>query len=379
MEKPFINEEKNILKIICLILSYLSWLLVTINNFTSLKWMYNCKDTGGIGVVWNIGIYSNLKNSNLETIEHINRELGGEQDELYNPYYIPLQMYEIMIYIVFNFAYIITLIGCIVYIIKTLIKKDQEIINGMMGTISKIHFFPLLCAFVMALLGEIINGNNVKDIHYTGLIISILGLASMIFIYIYTNFKNNVWWTKFCLKEGTFSCLIILFWYNFCYVIYQCRYADKGHKDNDIQDLQKSYSLAFSIIFGIGSIAFSYVFRDIMISFMNILIYIGLIKYYFELGNTNSKAYNKNGEAAIDIIILIGSIILFLYLLIEYIQNEMIEIKSQIFNLGQIQTQTIIKVNENTEQINLITNNINLRIKGEENLEKNEIILNFNC
>ena len=57
----------------------------------------------------------------------------------------------------------------------------------------------------------------------------------------------------------------------------------------------------------------------------------------------------------------------------------MIEIKSQIFNLGQIQTQTIIKVNENTEQINLITNNINLRIKGEENLEKNEINLIFNC
>ena len=65
-------------------------------------------------------------------------------------------------------------------------------------------------------------------------------------------------------------------------------------------------------------------------------------------------------------------------MLIEYIQNEMIEIKSQIFNLGQIQTQTIIKVNKNTEQINLITNNINLPIKGEENLEKNEIIFNFN-
>ena len=353
MEKPNNIGGKNNIKSIFLIISCVSWLLVAVNNLASLKWMYNGKKDGVSRSVWNILIY--------------------------NEYY-PLQMNEIMIYIVFNFYYAIIFIGCVVYIIKTLIKKDQQIIEGMMGTISQFHFFPLLCAFAMTLLGEIIDQDNRKNIIFTGLVISIVGLATLIFIYINTNFKNNVWWTKFCLKEGTFSCLIILFWYNFCYVIYQCRYADKGHKeDNDIQDLQKSYSLAFSIIFGIGSIAFSYVFRDIMISFMNILIYIGLIKYYFELGNTNSKAYNKNGEAAIDIIILIGSIILFLYLLIEYIQNEMIEIKSQIFNLGQIQTQTIIKVNENTEQINFITNNINLRIKGEENLEKNEIILNFNC
>ena len=274
-------------------------------------------------------------------------------------------MYEIMIYIVFNFAYIITLIGCIVYIIKTLIKKDQEIINGMMGTISKIHFFPLLCAFVMALLGEIINGNNVKDIHYTGLIISILGLASMIFIYIYTNFKNNVWWTKFCLKEGTFSCLIILFWYNFCYSIYSARYEDEPEKDND--KWVKGCSLAFSIIFGIGSIAFSYVFRDIMVSFMNILIYIGLVIHYFkEIRDTSDKVHNKNGDGAIDMIILICSIILFLYLVIDYIKNEIIEIKSQIYNLGQVQTQTIVKVNANSEQINFISNNINLPTKGAE-------------
>ena len=242
-------------------------------------------------------------------------------------------MYEIMIYIVFNFSFIITFIGCIVYFIKTLIKKDQEIIDGMMGTISKIHFFPLLCAFVMTLFGEIINGNNAKSIFYSGLILSIVGLASMIFIYIYTNFKNNVWWTKFCLKEGTFSCLIILFWYNFCYVVYQCRFADKGDKEKDIQDLQKSYSLAFSIIFGIGSISFSYVFKDIMISFMNILIYIGLIKYYFELGDTSTKAYNKNGEAAVDIIILIISIVLFVYLLIEYIKIFVTEVTQFVFGM----------------------------------------------
>ena len=47
------------------------------------------------------------------------------------------------------------------------------------------------------------------------------------------------------------------------------------------QKFAKNCGIAFSLIFGIGSLAFSIVFKDIMICFMNILIYIGMIKYYF--------------------------------------------------------------------------------------------------
>ena len=341
MEKPNNIGGKNSIKSIFLIISCVSWLLVAVNNLASLKWMYNGKKDASFHSVWNI----------------------LSSDGFDDPY-IPLQMNEIMIYIVFNFYYAIIFIGCVVYIIKTLIKKDQQIIEGMMGTISQFHFFPLLCAFAMTLLGEIIDQDKEKNVVFTGLVISIVGLATLIFIYINTNFKNNVWWTKFCLKEGTFSCLIILFWYNFCYSIYSARYEDEPEKDKD--KWVKGCSLAFSIIFGIGSIAFSYVFKDIMVSFMNILIYIGLVIHYFGIGNTSKKDYNKNGDGAIDMIILMCSIILFLYLVIDYIKNEIIEIKSQIYNLGQVQTQTIVKVNANSEQINFISNNINLPTKGAE-------------
>ena len=339
MEQPNNIGGKNTIKSIFLIISYVSWLLVAVNNLASLKWMYNGNKDGSLGLVWNIST------SNL---------------------YYPLQMDKIMIYIVFNFYYAIIFIGCVVYIIKTLIKKDQQIIEGMMGTISQFHFFPLLCAFAMTLLGEIYDEDikKRKNIAFTGLVISIVGVATLIFIYINTNFKNNVWWTKFCLKEGTFSCLIILFWYNFCYSIYQARILDNP---KNIDKWTKGCSLAFSIIFGIGSIAFSYVFKDIMVSFMNILIYIGLVIHYFqEILDTSKKEYNKNGDGAIDMIILMCSIILFLYLVIDYIKNEIIEIKSQIYNLGQVQTQTIVKVNANSEQINFISNNINLPSKGAE-------------
>ena len=57
--------------------------------------------------------------------------------------------------------------------------------------------------------------------------------------------------------------------------------------------------------------------------------------------------------------------------MVDYIKNEIMEIKSQIFNLGQVQTQTIVKVNANSEQINFISNNIDLPVKEREILEQN--------
>ena len=91
MEKPNNIGGKNSIKSIFLIISCVSWLLVAVNNLASLKWMYNGKKDGIFRSVWNILIY--------------------------NEYY-PLQMNEIMIYIVFNLHYIITFIACIVYFIR---------------------------------------------------------------------------------------------------------------------------------------------------------------------------------------------------------------------------------------------------------------------
>ena len=55
-----------------------------------------------------------------------------------------------------------------------------------MNNYTQYHFFPILCAFFMTILGEISGDNekNFKDIYKAGLAISLIGLASMIFIYI---------------------------------------------------------------------------------------------------------------------------------------------------------------------------------------------------
>ena len=340
MEKFNFKGGENILKSICWILSYLSWLLVAVNNLASLKYMYKESRIWGIGII-------------------------EKQSVAFT--YTPIQMDRIVIYIVYNIWILISFIGCVVFIVKTLFRKDNQVIDGMMGKFSQFHFFPLLCAFIMSILGEIKVDEHFKHIINTGLAFSLIGTASMVFIYIMTDFKTQDWWAEYTLKKGTFSCLIILFWYNFCYDVYAVRDAN-----NPItQNFKKNCGIAFSIIFGIGSLAFSVVFKDIIMSFMNFLINIGMAKYYFELEDTSTKEYNKNADGAFDIIISVLSLIWFLYLVIGIFMEEVQKLKQQVLNINQVQTLTIAKVNTNSEQINLISSNVNIPANNFGATDKN--------
>ena len=338
MEKPIQSSSNNSLRPIFLIASYISWVAVAVNNWISLHWFYSKK----YRTVWNIYIYlDNLYNESSE--------------------YAPFQMYYIMNYIVFNFVFAVITIGCIVFLVKTLFQKDPQVIEGMMGNFSQFHFFPLLCAFIMSVIGELGAHADKPEEFYkgdkAGLAISLVGLISMIFIYIMTDLNTNDWWSNFFLKKGTFSCLIVLFFYNFCYDIYYVRAADKKLNVGDTE-WAKGCGIFFSILFGICCIAFSFIFKDIMICFLNILIYLGLTIYYFSLNEEerSTKNYNKNGDGVVDVIILVLSFILFLYLKADKSRNEEQQMKQMIFNMANTQNQIIVKVNYNSEQINLIKN-----------------------
>lgn len=332
MEKRNSNGGQNT---IFLIISYISWVAIAVNNWISLNWLYSEKHKA----VWNIYIY-----------------LDEEADE-----HIPIQMYYIMNYIVFNFVFAIILIGCVVFFISTSIKKDPAIMNGMLGQITQFHFFPLLCGFALSVLGELgMDEESYEDFYKpdkAGLAFSLAGLISMIFIYIFTDLKSRNWWANFFLK-GSFSCLIVLFWYDFCYDIYMVRLADK--KLTEEVNWAKGCAIFFSILFGLSCVIFSFVFKDIMISFLNILIYIGMSIYYFNISEPirSTKDFNKNGDGVVDIIICVFSIILFFYQIVEKLVNRSNEIKSQILSMNIVQNQIIIKVNKNFENIRLIRNEI---------------------
>ena len=347
MEKMNIAPQQSPTNMPFLIISIVSWLLLTVNNLASLKWLYREPYA-----VWNIYAYEQYF-SNLST---------------------PLQIVHTTVYKIFNFFFVITFIGCATLIFKSFIKKDQAVLDGMLGKYSKFHFIPLLFGFVMSFLGELLKKkNDDKDfngdkIAYAGLVISLVGLACMIFVYIFTNINSNEWWVSYVLNKGTFSCLIILFWYNFCYDIYLVRNSNAPGK-TDI-DWSKGINLAFSIIFGIGSIAFSYVFKDIIICLINIYIYNDLagnnIDRISEESKEELKKVNYLADGAIDYLILLCSFLLLIHIVVEKVKGMIDQIRNNIIYLDACQKQQIVPaLNAHTKSINQLASMINSNKKNE--------------
>jgi hypothetical protein len=305
---------------ICWIMSYLSWLLLVASGWASIRWLDHKPelDKGGY-IIWTIQAVRDLiyDEKNIAHLAYI------------YDYRYPFQMHVSLIYIVFILALIVILGGCIIFFVKTIFKKDDQVKSGMMGEFSKFHFFPLLCASALFIIGECIdedreNKDHEKSMAVAGLVFAIIGLASLVFIYIMTDLNTQDWYVLLLLKKGTYSCLIVLMWYYFCYDIFWVRGHDIRDKPDEIDKLwdkwAKGCSLAFSIIFGVGSLAFSYVFKDLVISCMTALIYVGLTVYYFKIPNIYRKEdpFYKNGIGAVDIIFLVLSVALFALLLIKF-------------------------------------------------------------
>jgi len=330
MEKLNLNFSggDNVVKSICWIMSYLSWLLLVASGWASIKWLNEDPSDDENGITEHVGwtIWGFTAYRTLDGIDPLKQG------------YFPLQMQVSLYYICFILTLIVITGGCFVFFYKTICKKDDQVINGMMGQFSKFHFFPLLCASALFIIGECVDnlskedwgdGEKIQDhfkaMYISGLVFSIVGLASFIFIYIMTDL-NTDWWVLLLLKKGAFSCLIILMWYYFCYDIYYVHKYDKTDEDPEKKkDWLKGCGLAFSIIFGIGSLAFSFVFKDLVACVMNLLIYIGLTVGYFKLDKNlrKEKDYNKNGDGIVDIIMLVLSVAVIVLLLIKYRENCM--------------------------------------------------------
>ena len=192
-ENDLQNKENSKVELIFKIISYISWLLLLVNGCVSLRWLYKKKYMR----VWTISVIKKYE-------------------------YVPLQMYHIIIYLVFNFFIIILFFGCAYFFMATLLQKNNDAINKLFKIPVSFNFFPILCAFIMFILGEL-KAEETKEINSivrAGFAISLIGLISMIFIYISTEFDKENWISNLLIKKGVFSALIILFWYNTCYDIF---------------------------------------------------------------------------------------------------------------------------------------------------------------
>lgn len=202
-----------------------------------------------------------------------------------------------------TFISVLIIIGFITYVIYTIIKPMKSIEEAMFGKVSKLHFIPLFLVSTVFMMMENINPIEKEkktteqgEIYYEcpkanlsmnmiTIIIMIcftfLALVFLIIIYFKTNFNNNNLLASYTIKKGVYSPLIVLMLHHVFNCIIAIKYIDILHytysqesKRHDFFILARS---VMSIIFGCAIFIFSFVFKDVMALFINVLIYIGML------------------------------------------------------------------------------------------------------
>ena len=78
-------------------------------------------------------------------------------------------VYYILFYIIIILTLILATAGFLVYIYSIFISKNDNVVNGMLGNISKFHFIPLLCISALFIIGETLKRGNALFGAYTGI------------------------------------------------------------------------------------------------------------------------------------------------------------------------------------------------------------------
>ena len=219
--------------------------------------------------------------------------------------YFPLFMHKVIFYIFAIFLLLSLTVSFIIFIYNLFIKKDENVINGMLGNISKFHFIPLLSIAALFINGECTDKEKfVTDTQlFFFLIFTILALFSMIFIYIYTKIDSPEY-INYIIKNGAYSCLISFLIYNLFVVIWEYIMSKKDY--DDIVNFNKNCSTVFSILIFLVTLCASFLLKEVTISIFNLIIYIGMTSNFYSIHKyTRDVALNK----AIGIFDIIGIIL----------------------------------------------------------------------
>ena len=179
----------------------------------------------------------------------------------------------------------LNLVGFIIYLIFTSCKKDNHLYKSMFRGITKFHFVPLLLTSALLILQhisisfKISSERNQKNILISDLVIALLALGTFIITYIGMHLPCE-WYIVLAIKKGTFSCLIPYLLYNSLFDI-----VILIEKEETAQII----AIISMILLAVVSISLSFIFKDIIMSFINALIYAGLIIFCASLNFENSK------------------------------------------------------------------------------------------
>jgi hypothetical protein len=322
-------DFKDPLKTICWILSVLSWLLFLVSGWMGFSLLVNGKK---VVLPLMLGEYTNY---NIWSFLNILAKVLLIPEDIYKYFYFPIQEQKVFYIILFVILMVLGTVAFFIYLFKSVIKKDDHVFEGMMGTFSRYHFIPLVCASALFLAGytqeKSISGfvidratfNKEQLDKYKGeftvnLVFSLLGLLTLIFVKMQTKIENPLY-VVYSIKDGLYSCLIALFtycvFYSGFYIGLFTKYID-GENLEDINKYKKDCGIAFSICIGVINLCVSFVLKDFILPIINFIIYLGLAIKFFDMDEELRKQdYVTNAEGTIEIVVTVLSAVVFAFLI----------------------------------------------------------------
>jgi hypothetical protein len=209
----------------------------------------------------------------------------------------------------------------------------------MLGNLSKFHFIPLLLIaglYILSISGTYISGGHDERFksHRTlisfNLIFTIIGLICLIIVYLKTEL-NCDWYIVLTIKKGIYSSFIIILLYNFFHMIVSFKYINYVLDDSD-EDYEKDFrkflkgsGIAFVILFGLISLIFSFVSKDLMAAFTTFLMYLGMVITFFNRNDdqkeSRKKYFNGYTDGVFHIIFMLLSLACIAILILKFRQR----------------------------------------------------------
>ena len=230
-----------------------------------------------------------------------------------NNSYFPL---SVKLGVVQSFYLIILFLGFYHYAYLGLYKGDESITNPLLDRVTKFHFVPLFLISFINIINQVIKLRSsvsyLESELIADLVFTIIALIFLIIVYAKTALVHD-WYIVLTIKKGVFSCLIILLWHYFFYLIVLVGYAVKYNRgySQDIFSLFKGAGIAGSLIVGIGGCIFAFSFKDLIAAATNFLLYVGMVNSFFGTTGKSKKMKDLTGGVADGVIEIILMLISF--------------------------------------------------------------------
>jgi hypothetical protein len=233
----------------------------------------------------------------------------------------PLVIHFVLFYMVALLT-LVFITAAFLVICMSFVKKDGNVLSAMSGGLAQFHFVPILCVCALFIIGETTDEDDpAEDAHYIfSIIFGFIALASLIFFHFKTNLDTPSYaaWT---IKHCAYGSLIAFLIHHIGYAITTYGLYDKDCDDiseylhyDECKDWRKGCYIAFSIIIGICSIGVSLFLKEIVIPFINLLIYIGMTTQFYKLDDGIKDDYYDKAPGIINIIMMVFSLVMVCFL-----------------------------------------------------------------